>query len=81
MIRRIFFMALVFSFSLSLEAQNTDIDLLLEKVQKSQSKEERVILLDKLKIQLAQINKKTREESDAIIKAKKKLPTKLFKVK
>ena len=72
---------LVLTYSISLPAQNTTLDILLEKVRKAKTKEEKADSLAKLKLQLAQINKKNTEEANAIIKAKKKLPSKLFKVK
>jgi len=71
---------IIFSFLLItvLPAQDTEVDILLEKVQQSKSKKEKQSFISKLKIELAKINKKARDESNAIIEAKKKLPLKLF---
>ncbi len=63
-----------------IEAQDTKVDILLEKVQQSKTKEEKNILISELKVELARINKKARDESNAIIDAKKKLPSKPFNV-
>jgi len=62
----------------SLNAEDKKVDVLLEKVQEAQTKEEKNILISQLKLELAKINKKAREESNAIINAKKKIPSKLF---
>jgi hypothetical protein len=70
---------LIFS-NINLQAENVNVDILLEKVQEAKSQEQRRSLISQLKLQLAKTNKKAREESNAIIKAKKKLPSKLFKV-
>lgn len=59
-------------------AEDTKVDILLEKVQQSKSKKEKQAFLSELKIELAKINKKARDESNAIIDAKKKIPLKLF---
>jgi hypothetical protein len=66
---------------MNLQAQNSNVDILLEKVQEAKTKKQRDSLISQLKLQLAKTNQKAREESDAIVKAKKKLPSKLFKVK
>ncbi|MDC0933154.1 hypothetical protein OAR97_04835 [Arcobacteraceae bacterium] len=68
-------------FTMNLQAQNSNVDILLEKVQEAKTKKQRDSLISQLKLQLAKTNQKAREESDAIVKAKKKLPSKLFKVK
>lgn len=62
----------------SIYANDTQVDNLLEKAHQASTKEEKKILIEKLKSELAKVNKKAREESDAIIEAKKKIPTKLF---
>ena len=67
----------VFS-TISIYANDTQVDNLLEKAHQASTQEEKRVLIEKLKSKLAQINKKAREESDAIIDAKKKIPTKLF---
>ena len=59
-------------------AQDTQVDILLEKVQQSKSNKEKQAFIFELKAELAKINKKARDESNAIIEAKKKLPLKLF---
>ena len=63
------------------QGQDTKVDILLEKVQQSKTKEDKSIFLNQLKLELARINQKARDESNAIIEAKKKLPTKLFNEK
>jgi len=60
-------------------ASNPKIDNIIEKVQQSNTKKEKKVFLELLKKELSQVNKKEREEANAIIKAKKKLPSKLFK--
>ncbi|MGB3752182.1 MAG: hypothetical protein WA945_11505 [Arcobacteraceae bacterium] len=62
----------------SIYANDTLVDNLLEKAHQASTKDEKIVLIEKLKSELAEINKKAREESDAIIDAKKKIPTKLF---
>jgi len=62
-------------------AQETKVDVLLEKIQKSQTKKDKQTLMTQLKFELAKINKKARDEADAIIKAKKKLPSAFFNEK
>ena len=77
---KFYFQIIIFSFLCItvIYAQDTKVDILLEKVQQSKSKEEKQVFLSKLKIELAKINKKARDESNAIIEAKKKIPLKLF---
>lgn len=54
------------------------MDKLLEKVNQASNPQEKKELIEKLKKELANKNKKAREESDAIIKAKEKMPNKFF---
>lgn len=61
-----------------LYASDIKIDNLLEKAHQSKSEGEKKMLIEQLKSELAKVNKQAREESDAIIEAKKKIPTKLF---
>jgi len=77
---KFYFKSIIFSFLLTtiVYAQDTKVDILLEKVQQSKSKEEKQSFISKLKIELAKINKKARDESNAIIEAKKKIPLNLF---
>lgn len=65
-------------FTIVVNAQDTKVDILLEKVQQSKSKKEKQAFISELKVELAKINKKARDESNAIIDAKKKLPLKFF---
>lgn len=65
-------------FLISLEAADLKVDTLLEKVHHAKTKTDKKLFLEQLKKELAGINKKEREESDAIIEAKKKVPSKLF---
>ena len=71
----------MFLFIGNIYSNDMKVDSLLEKAQQASSKDEKNIFIDKLKKELAKINKKAREESNAIIEAKKKLPSKPFKEK
>ncbi|ADG93817.1 hypothetical protein Arnit_2165 [Arcobacter nitrofigilis DSM 7299] len=72
-------MLILFLFlSINLFAQTKDVDKLLEKVNQASNPQEKKELIEKLKKELANKNKKAREESDAIIKAKEKMPNKFF---
>ncbi len=59
-------------------AQSNDIDNLLEKVNQASSKKDKEALIEKLKQKLANKNKKARQEAEAIIKAKQKIPAKIY---
>ena len=59
-------------------AQTNDIDNLLEKVNQASSKKDKQALIEKLKQKLANKNKKARQEAEAIIKAKQKIPVKIY---
>jgi protein subunit release factor B len=61
--------------TITLFAKDIPVDNLLEKVQHANTAEEKQLLIEQLKQKLAQANKKAREESNAIIEAKKKLPS------
>ena len=69
----LFFVIITVSFS-----KDTPVEHLLEKVQHAKSTEEKKLLIEQLKQKLAQANKKAAEESNAIIEAKKKLPSKTY---
>jgi len=56
-------------------AEDKEINYLLEKVSQTSSSKEKQELLEELKHKLAIENKKTQAEADAIIKAKKKIPS------
>ncbi|MBU3015550.1 hypothetical protein KO488_12345 [Poseidonibacter lekithochrous] len=62
-------------------AQNKEVSNLLEKVNQAPSTNERKELIEELKEKLAAENKKAQEEADAIIKAKEKMPIKIYKEK
>ncbi|MCD4758226.1 MAG: hypothetical protein K8R39_08145 [Arcobacteraceae bacterium] len=66
---------LFFLLTITLFAKDIQVDNLLEKVQHANTAEEKKLLIEQLKQKLAQANKKAREESNAIIEAKKKLPS------
>ncbi len=72
------FLFLMTFFLIILDAAELRVDTLLEKVHHAKTKKEKNFYLDQLKKELANLNKKEREESDAIIEAKKKVPSKLF---
>jgi len=59
-------------------AQDKEVDTLLEKVNQAPNATEKKELIEKLKEKLAKKNKKAREEADAIIKAKQKIPAKIY---
>lgn len=74
------FISLLFFKSILL-AQNKEVSNLLERVNQAPSTNERKELLEELKEKLAAENKKAQEEADAIIKAKKKIPIRIYKEK
>ncbi|MGB7403588.1 MAG: hypothetical protein WA916_13510 [Arcobacter sp.] len=77
----IFFKSLIILFlflATSLFAQTKEVDKLLEKVNQASTPQENKELIEKLKKELATKNIKARQESDAIIKAKEKMPNELF---
>ncbi|WP_320036250.1 hypothetical protein [Halarcobacter sp.] len=69
---------LVLTFFSSLNAQEIVVDKLLEKINITKNKEEKQKLLKKLKETLANKNEKEMQEANAIIKAKQKLPSKVY---
>lgn len=73
---------IVFLFCLTtLFAQTKRVENLLEKVNQASTPQEKKQLIEKIKIELAKKNIKAREEANAIIKAKEKMPLKPFDVK
>lgn len=76
------FYKILFVFSLCLTttlfAQTKKVDKLLEKVNQASTPQEKKLLIEKIKKELAKKNKKAREEANAIIKAKEKMPLKPF---
>ncbi len=60
-------------------AEDIEVNILLEKVNQAPNSEVKKELIEELKEKLANENKKAREEADAIIKAKKKIPLKIYK--
>jgi len=71
---------LLFIISTSSFSQTTQIDNLLLKINQTKNPIEKKELINQLKLELAIKNKKAQEESNAIIKAKSKLPSKAFKI-
>ncbi|MGP2657489.1 hypothetical protein ACOJTA_10645 [Malaciobacter sp. WC5094] len=71
---------LLFFISTSSFSQTTQIDNLLLKINQTKNPIEKKELINQLKLELANKNKKAQEESNAIIKAKSKLPSKTFKI-
>ncbi len=69
---------LFFLLTIPLFAKDIQVDNLLEKVQHAKTAEEKQSLIEQLKQKLAQDNKKAREEANAIIEAKKKLPSRNY---
>jgi cell division septum initiation protein DivIVA len=69
----------LFFFSISFCATKpNEVDKLLEKVNHAKTVEKKKALIEELKQKLAQKNKKAQEEADAIIKAKQKIPQKIY---
>ncbi len=68
----------LFVFTTNFYCESIELTPLLEKINATTNIDEKNKLLDELKIKLAQKNKKAREEADAIIEAKKKLPLKAY---
>jgi hypothetical protein len=68
----------LFIFTINSYCENIELIPLLEKINTTTNIDEKNKLLDELKIKLAQKNKKAREEADAIIEAKKKIPLKAY---
>lgn len=73
-----FLMIFLFFISTQLFAENKEVDKLFEKVNQAPTTKEKKELIEVLKKKLAAKNKKAREESDAIIKAKQKTPLKIY---
>lgn len=74
-----FILIFIFFITTIMFAENKEVDNLLEKVNQAKTAKEKKELIEKLKIKLAITNKKAREESDAIIKAKQKIPLNIYK--
>ena len=73
-------MTIVFFFFITtvMFAEIKEVDKLFEKVNQAPTPEEKKELIEELKKKLAQKNIKAREEADAIIKAKQKIPLKTY---
>lgn len=79
MIFRTIILALLLFFSTVYALEQTnEVDKLLEQASHSSTPEEKKELIEKLKKELAYKNKKTQEQADAIIEAKKKVPIQLY---
>jgi len=61
------------------EVQKNEVDVLLEKVTQAQKEEEKQLLIENLKKRLAKKNRQAQEKSDAIMKAKKKIPIRIYR--
>ena len=77
-LKKLVLISLLFTVNI-LFAENNEVNKLLEKVNQAPNIKEKKELIEELKEKLADENKKVREKSDAIIKAKKKVPLKLYK--
>lgn len=62
-------------------AENKEVDALSEKVNQAKNFKEKKELIEELKLKLAKRNKQEREEADAIIKAKQKIPQTIYNEK
>lgn len=60
-------------------AEVKNVDSLVEKVNQANTVQEKKLLIEKVKKELTLINKKARDEADALVKAKLKQPTKAYK--
>ncbi len=65
----------------TLFAQTKKVENLLEKASQATTPQEKKLLIEKIKKELAKKNIKARQEANAIIKAKEKMPLKPFDVK
>lgn len=65
-------------FSINSFCETVELTPLLEQINQTKNTDQKNKLLEELKKKLAQKNKKAREEADAIIEAKKKLPLKIY---
>ena len=74
----LFLTSLFFSTSL-LHAEVKKVDELFEKINQEENTQVKKELIEELKKKLALENKKAQEGADAIIKAKEKMPQKLYK--
>ena len=75
----IFIMFFSFFSPMTLFAEENNIETLLEQIVETKDVESKSILLEKLKIELTLINKNDREQTAAILKAKKKIPISKYK--
>ncbi|MBE0495433.1 MAG: hypothetical protein IBX45_03365 [Campylobacterales bacterium] len=58
--------------------QNKAIDVLIEKINHTQDPEEKRVLMEEMKQELAAMNKQAREEAQALINARSKQPSRPF---
>jgi len=70
--------SLFFFITTIMYAETKEVDKLFEKVNQAPTQEMKKELIEELKKKLAQKNIKAREEADAIIKAKQKIPLKIY---
>lgn len=77
-LKLIFLSSILSSFLFS---QEVEVNTLLEKVHQEKNKETKTELIEELKMKLALKNKKAKEKADAIIRAKKKIPSKVYSEK
>ena len=61
------------------ESGKNSVGILLEKITQAKQKKERKNLIEDLKKKLAKKNIQAQQESDAIIKAKQKIPLKIYR--
>ena len=78
MIFRKFIVIIPFFIGILTFAETKEVDKLFEKVNQAPSPQVKKELIEELKIKLAEKNKKAREEADAIIKAKQKIPLNIY---
>lgn len=76
--RTILFTTILLLSTAQCSAETNEVDKLLEKASHASSPTEKKELIEKLKIELANKNKAVQEKADAISKAKKKVPSKIY---
>ncbi len=79
MIYRTIFLTTILLLSNALcSTETNEVDKLLEKASHATTPTEKQAFIEKLKVELANKNKAIQEKADAISKAKKKVPNKIY---
>jgi uncharacterized protein YpuA (DUF1002 family) len=72
-----YFLLFLLAFKVLFASEN-ELDNLLEKLNQTTNPQEKSVLMEKIKTELANKNKKDRQEAEAIIKAKEKIPSHFY---